>query len=152
VEPVLQVLVGKSIEHARVEVIEEHEAKLLAEHKVRYFQMKEAELMETQRLEEGRARKNDEIDRRNLQMRTAKTQLVATERRLIARNFAKDFLKTFKRDTLQIMVDVGTLRRPKDLSEGQIYVPQLYGQIKADMQTFIDHQDQLEEVLGNSMS
>ena len=114
--------------------------------------MKEAELMETQRLEEARARKNDEIDRRNLQMRTAKTQLVATERRFMARAFAKDFLKTFKRDTLKIMVDVGTLRKPKDLSEGQIFVPQLYGQIKSDMQTFIDHQDQLDEVVGQSMS
>jgi len=32
----------------------------------RFLQIKEAELMETQRLEEARARKNDEIDRRNL--------------------------------------------------------------------------------------
>ena len=32
-----------------------------------FLQLKEAELMETQRLEEQRTRKNDEIDRRNLQ-------------------------------------------------------------------------------------
>jgi hypothetical protein len=76
VEPILQVLVGKSIELARIEVIEDHEARLLAEHKKRFFQEKEAELMETQRLEEARSRRNDEIDRRSLQMRTAKSQLV----------------------------------------------------------------------------
>jgi len=67
VEPILQVLVGKSIEHARIEVIEEFEARELVKHKRQTLQLKEAELMETQRLEEGRARKNDEIDRRNLQ-------------------------------------------------------------------------------------
>lgn len=47
VEPVLQVLVGKSIEHARIEVIEEYEAMMLGTHKVRFLQLKEAELMET---------------------------------------------------------------------------------------------------------
>jgi hypothetical protein len=66
VEPILQVLVGKSIEHARIEVIEQYENLELQKHKRRFLQIKEAELMETQRLEEARARKNDEIDRRNL--------------------------------------------------------------------------------------
>jgi hypothetical protein len=33
VEPILQVLVGKSIEHARIEVIEEWEKKELDRHK-----------------------------------------------------------------------------------------------------------------------
>lgn len=108
--------------------------------------------METQRLEEARGRKNDEIDRRSLQMRTAKNQLVLAEKRLVARTFAKSFLRSFKRDTLTIMVDLGVLRRPKDLSEGQTFVPQLYNQIKADMQTFHDHQEQTDELCSDSMS
>jgi hypothetical protein len=72
VEPILQVLVGKSIEHARIEVIEEHQNDIISKHKSEYQQVREAELMETQRLEEMRGRKNDEIDRRNMQVRTAK--------------------------------------------------------------------------------
>jgi len=94
------VLVGKSIEHARIEVIEEYESHELAKHKKKFFQLKEAELMETQRLEEGRFRKNDEVDRRNLQLRTTKNSMVAAEKKIIARVFAKGFLKKFKRDTL----------------------------------------------------
>jgi len=47
VEPILQVLVGKSIEHARIEVIEDYEAKILKQHKIKFLQLKEAELMET---------------------------------------------------------------------------------------------------------
>ncbi len=66
-EPILQVLVGKAIEHARIEVIESYENQVIVKHKKRFLQLKEAELMETQRLEEARSRKNDEIDRRNLQ-------------------------------------------------------------------------------------
>ena len=66
VEPILQVLVCKSIQHARIEVIENYEKTELAKHKRKFLQLKEAELMETQRLEEARFRKNDEVDRRNL--------------------------------------------------------------------------------------
>jgi len=134
VEPVLQVLVGKSIEHARIEVIEEYEARVLKAHKKKWLQLKEAELMYTQRLEEARQRKNDEIDRRNLQQRTSKNNDIGTEKKLIARLFAKDFLKAFKKDTLHVMRDLGALRRPVDLSVGATFVPQMYGQITADMQ------------------
>lgn len=85
VEPILQVLVGKSIEHARIEVIEEYENDILKKHKAEYQQVREAELMETQRLEELRARRNDEVDRRNMQMRIAKSQTQFAEKKLIAR-------------------------------------------------------------------
>jgi hypothetical protein len=47
VEPILQVLVGKSVESARIEVIEEYEADVLNKHKAQFKQIKEAELMET---------------------------------------------------------------------------------------------------------
>jgi hypothetical protein len=89
--------------------------------------------METQRLEEARTRKNDEIDRRNLQQRTAKNQVINAEKKVIARQHAKRFLTFFKKDTLNILVDYGILRKPRTLSIGSVYVPQLYKQICSDM-------------------
>lgn len=68
-------------------------------------------------------------------MRIAKNQNQLAEKKLIARQYAKNFLQTFKRDTLLRMVDLGTLRRPYDLSLGSTFVPQLYNQIQSDMQT-----------------
>ena len=88
--------------------------------------MKEAELMETQRLEGARDRRNDEMDRRNLQMRTAKSQLQSLEKKIVARQFSKNFLSLFKKDTLKVMVDEGTLRKPVDYSIGSSFVPGLY--------------------------
>jgi hypothetical protein len=144
-------LVGKSIEHARIEVIEEYENDILKKHKAEYQQVREAELMETQRLEELRARRNDEVDRRNMQMRIAKSQTQFAEKKLIARQYAKNFLQTFKRDTLLKMIDLGTLRRPVDLSIGVNFVPALYNQIQSDMQMYHDYQESLDEFLGDSM-
>ena len=85
-------------------------------------------------------------------MRTAKNQVIAAEKKMLARVFAKGFLSNFKRDTLTNLVAQGTLRRPRDLSVGTIFVPQLYNQIHQDMQNYHDHQDQLDDVLNDSMS
>ena len=83
--------------------------------------------METQRLEEARLRRNAEVDRRMMQMRLAKTANVNDEKRQVARGFSKSFLRTFKRDTLKMMVDLGALRKPRDLSVGMDFAPKLYG-------------------------
>jgi len=123
----------------------------LKKHKKKYFQIKEAELMETQRLEENRARKSDEVDRRNSQMRLTKGIMQATEKKVIARLFAKNFLSKFKRDTMRTMIDLGALRRPVDLSTGATFVPQMYNQIQFDMQQYHDHQDQMDDMLNESM-
>ena len=72
VEPILQVLVGKALEHAQIEIIEDHERIELAKHKKMFMQIREAELMETQRMEGARKRRTEETERRNLQQRTAK--------------------------------------------------------------------------------
>lgn len=74
-------------------------------------------------------------------MRLTKNQHIGIERKVMARTFAKKFLGMFKRDVMNTMVDLGALRRPVDLSIGSTYVPQLYNQIKSDMQQHRDHQD-----------
>lgn len=59
-------------------------------------------------------------------MRTAKNQLIAAEKKIFARMYAKNFLNTFKKNTMNTLIDLGTLRRPMDLSIGSLFVPQLY--------------------------
>ena len=65
-------MVGKTLDQALVEVTEEWEMKQLQKHKRTYTQLRESELIETQRYEAENLRRNDEIDRRNLQIRTEK--------------------------------------------------------------------------------
>ena len=151
VEPILQVLVGKSIEHARIEVIEEYEGAILRKHNKEWQQVKEAELMETQRLEDARQRRNAEVDRRMMQMRLAKAQMINDEKRQISRGFAKSFLRTFKRDTLKVLIDQGALRRPKDLFMGTRFVPRLYNQVYSDMLMNDNYYEQMDETLNDVM-
>ena len=123
----LQVLVGKALELAQIEAIEAFEKTELDKHKRLFLQIKEAELMETQRMEAARKRRMEEQERRNLQQRTTKSQKVNAEKKVMARLSAKDFLFLFKRDSLKIMTDEGLLRRPRDFSIHSTFIPQLYG-------------------------
>ena len=47
VEPILQVLVGKSLELARIEAVEDFELKELFKHKTNYKKLRESELIYT---------------------------------------------------------------------------------------------------------
>jgi hypothetical protein len=58
VEPVLEVLVGKALEIARFELLEEHETEKLHKNKGLFKQTKESMLMQVQRLEGQRSRFN----------------------------------------------------------------------------------------------
>lgn len=55
------------------------------------------------------------------------------QKRIIARNMAKDFLIHLKKNTLEIMVDEGTLRKRQDFSFHHTYMPQLYNQVLLNM-------------------
>jgi len=74
-------------------------------------------------MEAARKRRMDETERRNLQQRTTKSQKVWAEKKIMSRKAAKDFLYLFKRDTLKIMVDEGTLRKPSEFSMYSTFIP-----------------------------
>ena len=119
-------LVGKAIEHARMEVIESHEAFQLKEQKGIFKQEKEAMLIQTQRLEEARNRKNEEVNRRNLQARTNLAVTSNKEKQQIARQYAQQFLRFFKSDCLTTLTDMGCLRDRRTYSMQKNFYPQLH--------------------------
>ena len=114
VEPILQVIVGKTLEAARMEVIEEYERDLHLQH-VREFEIrKEAELLECQRKENAQERRDKEKNRRQLQETTFKDQNKRTQQKLLARILSKDLLADMKQESLQILKDRGNLRHPSE--------------------------------------
>ena len=148
----MQVLVGKALEQARIEVIESHENAVLASHNARYKQQREAMLIQTQRVEARQGRRNDEIDRRNLQQRVDQVLADGKEKREIARTISKQFLKYFKRDTLSQLKDQGVLRNRKEFSMGSHFIPALYQQIKLEMIEGKDRGNVVEETLSQGLS
>lgn len=57
VEPILEVLCGKTVEQARMEVLEEEELRVMKEQQKHFEEVRNAELMEAQRLEADELRR-----------------------------------------------------------------------------------------------
>lgn len=64
VEPLLNVLVEKTLEQAQMEVLEEHELAIIKQQSEEYQQVRNAELIEAQRMEAAEQRVAEEIARR----------------------------------------------------------------------------------------
>ncbi|NXY42554.1 RSPH3 protein, partial [Ceuthmochares aereus] len=92
VKPILEVLIGKTIEQALLEVMEEEELAQLWAHQRAYAELRNAELAEVQRLEEQDRRYREEKERRIRQhMQMLQKQKETTEK-IAARAFTQHYL------------------------------------------------------------
>lgn len=67
VEPMLNVLIERTLEQARMKVLEEEELKIIKSQQKEYQEIRNAELIEAQRLEAGELRRKQELERRRVQ-------------------------------------------------------------------------------------
>lgn len=92
VKPVLEVLIGKTIEQALLEVMEEEELASLRVQQRAFEELRNAELAEAQRLEEQERRHREEKERRKQQQREMLLKEKETAEKVAARAFAQQYL------------------------------------------------------------
>jgi len=74
VMPILEVLVGKTLEQARMEVLEENELEMMMLHQREFEKIRDAELIEAQRMEKVEERLFQETNRRKQEAMIANKQ------------------------------------------------------------------------------
>jgi len=92
VEPILDVLVGKTLEQSMMEVMEEEELAELRAHQEDFVQLRNAELAETQRMEEAERRKFEEKERRLSEERERVQKEKILKEKISAAAFAKNYM------------------------------------------------------------
>jgi hypothetical protein len=92
VRPILEVLVGKTVEQSLLEVMEEEELASLRRQQREFEERRNAELVEVQRLEEQERRRTEEKERRMRQQREALMREKETSEKVAARAFAQGYL------------------------------------------------------------
>merc|ERR1712093_626036 len=92
VEPILDVLVGKTLEQSMMEVMEEEELAELRAHQEEFIQLRNAELAETQRMEEAERRKYEEKERRLAEERERVAREKVLKEKVSAAAFAKNYM------------------------------------------------------------
>ena len=92
VKPILEILVGKTLEQALIEVLEEEELANLRKQQREFEELRNAEIVETQRLEEKERRHREEKERRKKQQREILAREKEVADKIAARAFAQNYL------------------------------------------------------------
>ncbi|GMH46067.1 hypothetical protein BSKO_14031 [Bryopsis sp. KO-2023] len=92
VEPILEVLVGKVLEQGLMEVMEEEELAAMRAHQEHMEQIRNAELVATQRMEAAEKRKLDEKERRMAQERDRVDRENVVREKVAASTFSRGYL------------------------------------------------------------
>lgn len=92
VEPILEVLVGKVLEQGLMEVLEEEELAAMRSHQEHFEQIRNAELVATQRMEAAETRKIEEKERRMAQERDRINRERIVREKVAAATFSRGYL------------------------------------------------------------
>eukprot|EP00967_Tisochrysis_lutea_P151538 scaffold294995_cov26-Tisochrysis_lutea.AAC.2 len=125
VEPILEVLVGKTLEQSMMEVMEEEELANMRQHQEHFEQIRNAELAETQRLEAAEQRRVDEKDRRVQQEQERVAREKAVTAKVAARTFTKGFLSELQSAVVENLKDAGYFYDPLEAEVREDFVPWL---------------------------
>jgi len=107
VAPIVEVLLGKVLEQAIMEVAEEQELENLRKHQKLYESKRNAELAETQRMEDAERRRTEEKDRRLKESAALLAQKKETAAKIASRAFTTSYLSTLIPTVLSDLTDVG---------------------------------------------
>lgn len=107
VEPMLEVMVGKTLEQAMLEVMQEEELELLRQQQLEFEQRRKEELLEAQRMEALERRKFEERERRKKQELERLQREKETREKLQARQFAKAFMFNMENRVFSRLQDEG---------------------------------------------
>lgn len=74
------------------------------------------------------------------------------QKQVLSRVFVKDFMKYFKRDNMQVLIDIGALRSQKELSMNMDLLPKICGQAEYEIIKKDQNIDGLNDVLHATAS
>jgi Radial spoke protein 3 len=131
------------LEQARIEVIEEYENDLQMQHISEYEIRRDNDLIEVQRLDMERQRKQKEQKMRDTQQELRKKNNAMTEKRLIGRTIAKSLLVPLKHSTMSVMRDAGMMKTQDDEYIESALVPSLY----TGAQAFIESKTTVSKII-----
>merc|ERR1712085_212926 len=129
-EPILEVLVGQTIEKAIRECGEEEELEAMRRHQAYYNQLREQELLEVQRIEGAERRKHEEMCRRKEQEKARKALDDAVLRKVLSRALARSYLSGLPQRCFEELEDAGIFRDNYLTAVEGDFMPWLLGEVK----------------------
>jgi hypothetical protein len=131
-EPILEVLVGKTLEQGLMEVMEEEELAAMRAHQEHFEQIRNAELVATQRMEAAERRKAEERERRVAQeKRRVECEKTAREK-VAAQTFARGYTSGLLGNVFDALYDSGFFYDPVQREIETEFVPWFEDRVVAE--------------------
>ncbi|NXU88730.1 RSPH3 protein, partial [Xiphorhynchus elegans] len=134
VKPMLEVLIGKTVEQALLEVMEEEELAHLRAHQRAFIELRNAEFAELQRLEEQDRRIREEKERRRLEHLEKLRKQKETTEKIAARAFAKRYLADLIPSVFSNLYDSGFFYDPIERDIETEFIPWLMSEVEETLQ------------------
>jgi hypothetical protein len=134
VDPLLEVLVGKTLTQARSEVVEEEHLAMLRQRQRDHEARRLAEQIEIQRLEQAERRRIEEKERRKIEAARNLEMKKEAASKVAAASFSKVYLATLVPSALISLQDDGFFFDAREREIQQIFLPWLTAQVETRLQ------------------
>lgn len=143
VQPIIEVLVGKTIEQALIEVLEEEELAAIREQQRRFLEIRAAETAETQRLEEKEKRLLREKERRTKEYEEGSRLQKEMEERIAASVLMQGYMADLLPSVLEGLESEGFLidSIKEDIDES--FMPWLMREVTHEVTEIVSSRDVL---------
>lgn len=150
VEPILEVLVGKTMHVAMLELMQEEELEAIRQQQEEFESIRNVELSEVQRLEAEARRKAEERDRRVAQEKQRIIDRKALEEKVAARAFANQYLSSLHEGVFDDLQDEGFFFDPVRKEVEDVFMPDLIGSISTRSNAFDAARSVMSELVTNA--
>ncbi|KAF4666177.1 methionyl-tRNA synthetase [Perkinsus chesapeaki] len=123
--PILEVVVGRTIERALMEVLEEEELKAIRQRQTEFAALRHAELLEAQRMEGVEQRRSDEKARRVAQEQLRLRVEEVVRRKVMSRQLARHVVGELEAETLRALEKLGKFDDPRMIEVDTKIFPQM---------------------------
>jgi hypothetical protein len=150
--PILEVLVGKTLQTSMLEVMEEEELAAIRKRQDEFEEERNAELLEVQRLEAEASRKLAEKKRRVAQERERKRLQQELKEKVAARSFAKSYLSEMNATVFSDLELDGAFYDPVKKEIGEDFLPWLFDGVVSTAQQVTTAQSLADDLLRTALA
>lgn len=147
VEPLLEVLVGKTIHVSMLELMQEEELEAIRREQEQFENVRNIELAEVQRLEAEARRKAQEKDRRIAQEKKRLEDRNLLEEKIAARAYSNQYLANLHEGVMNDLFDEGFFFDPVKKEVEEIFMVNLINDLKSSVDSYNAAKNMVEELL-----
>jgi hypothetical protein len=148
VEPVLEVLVGKTLEHGMMEVLEEEELASIRRRQSLFEQTRHAELLDVQRMEAAEKRREDEKMRRFAQEKARAEEEYAAFKKAHSRATARNYLSGLGRKCLNLLEAEGLFADKVQVAVETDFLPWLINSVVVGVEGVRERQKIMDQTVA----